>query len=159
MNASIRNTFGTHFVNEGVIKHVFHLEHCEKCGQLLEAPNGTGLVHSVDELKGWGMKELPFRLGELCYDPENDLGTCGACYDKAQAKAKTAAGIKASGFKGDQESGYDWILFSGDKTDDEVLTHFSAPYYGGPGRAFTQEPSIWRTKTRVLVTQYGGLDI
>jgi hypothetical protein len=33
------------------------------------------------------------------------------------------------------------------------------PYYGGPGRTFLREPFEKLVGRRVLVTQYGGLDI
>lgn len=55
----------------------------------------------------------------------------------------------------------------GDDWKSEFLAELSEqipeldPYghYSGPGQPFSNRPSVWRTRTRVLVTQRCGLDV
>ena len=53
-----------------------------------------------------------------------------------------------------------WLLEPTDADEEEIKTQLDAwPMNSGPGYVFTNKAIIRRTKTRVLVTQRGGLDI
>lgn len=92
----ITEQFGTHFVDNGTrtaisryskastpLIHAFKLDNCERCGQIVEAPNtGIKLGHTVEELKGFGMVELPHRLSELGYSEKLDMAICDSCFAK-----------------------------------------------------------------------------
>lgn len=62
-------------------------------------------------------------------------------------------------------AGVAWFLFPATKTDDEIREQLEAEglafdgYTGHPGQSFARAACIRRTSTRVLVTQFGGLDI
>jgi hypothetical protein len=62
---------------------------------------------------------------------------------------------------GDGEAWIRWAVFPPTVDDDVAKGHFFAPngFWDGPGRGFARSASVRRTRTRVLVTQSGGLDI
>lgn len=55
----------------------------------------------------------------------------------------------------------------GEEWKEEVLAVLGAQipelnpfgYYRGPGQAFSSPPTVWRSRTRVLITQREGLDV
>lgn len=63
------------------------------------------------------------------------------------------------------ESWVDWALFKRDpaQTDDEVRDAIDdagyVAHYGGPGRAFANEPAVDIRGDHVLVRQHCGLDV
>jgi hypothetical protein len=57
------------------------------------------------------------------------------------------------------ESGIDWQVYPPAMSDEDVLSDWDSAFNGGPGRSFTNSPCLRRTGTRVLVTQFIGLDI
>ena len=70
--------------------------------------------------------------------------------------------IKTEGFRDTGEGSFiSWCLLEPTKeTDTEILDELDMDsYYSGPGGAFGHAPCVWRTSTRILVTQFCGLDI
>ncbi len=54
-----------------------------------------------------------------------------------------------------------WLLAPSTREDDELINDLPvAPAMGsGPGQMFHNYPSVRRTATRTLVTQFGGYDV
>lgn len=74
--------------------------------------------------------------------------------------------VKCRGTKdfGDNESGIDWFMLpaaaTADISDDTLICALNLEtYYGGVGRFFRHNATIWRVKNRVLVQSYWGYDI
>lgn len=52
------------------------------------------------------------------------------------------------------------VIFPAAMTDEEALwASGMTPYYSGVGRGFASRPHVRRSRTRVLVSQRGGLDV
>jgi len=76
-----------------------------------------------------------------------------------------------------EESGYVGFVFNRSELDSDIEDldyddlieylgsviqkngHYICAYYGGPGQAFANTPSVLLGKSRVLVTQYFGVDV
>jgi hypothetical protein len=62
---------------------------------------------------------------------------------------------------GDGEAWLRWAVFPASVADEVARGHFPIPngFWAGPGQGFAKKASVRRSRTRVLVTQLGGLDI
>jgi len=65
----------------------------------------------------------------------------------------------------DGDSWVTWAVFPASWTDEQIKEavsnsfDFDGSHYGGPGQAFYSRATIYRGRSRVLVTQRGGLDV
>ena len=92
------------------------------------------------------------------------IGGTPNSFDPQRDFYNPAVVIKAVGtkyFSKDQDEWIAWwLLEPTDADNEEIKTQLDAwPMHPGPGCVFTNRAIIRRTKTRVLVTQRGGLDI